>query len=125
MNDIYDSFNRGEKTVGVFLDLAKAYDTIDREKLCRKVEYYGVTGLTLQWFRSYLSMRRQAVRYKGARTDKAGLPAPPEWETQARGCAQKKRESRNQADKTNANNNYLLLVSMYKYFLNDKSPLIF
>ena len=78
VNDIYDSFDKGEKTVGVFLDLAKAYDTIDREKLCRKLEYYGVTGLTLQCFRSYLSMRRQAVRYKGVvsdlRTTKFGLP---------------------------------------------------
>ena len=56
MNDIYDSFDRGVKTVGVFLDLAKAYDTIDREKFCRKLEYCGVTGLTLQWFRSYLTL---------------------------------------------------------------------
>ena len=67
---------------------------------------------------------------KGARTDKAGmpvrrLPALPEPETCARGCALKKRESRNQADKKNVNNNYLLLTSMDKHFLNDKSPLIF
>ena len=66
----------------------------------------------------------------GARTDKAGLharrlSAPPEPETGARGCALKKRESQNRADKTNANNNYLLLTSMCKHILNDKSPLIF
>ena len=66
----------------------------------------------------------------GARTDKAGLPprrltAPSEPKTGARGCALKKRESRKQTDKNNANNNYLLLTSMYKHFLNDKSPLIF
>ena len=70
------------------------------------------------------------LKCKGSRTDKAGLPmrrlpAPPEPETGARGCALKKRESRNQADKTNVNNNYLLLTSMYKHFLNDKSPKIF
>ena len=72
----------------------------------------------------------QCQLHKGARTDKAGLPArrlpaPPEPETGARGCALKKRENRNQVDKTNANNNYLLLTSMCKHFLNDKSPLIF
>ena len=65
VNGIYDAFDRGEIPVGVFLDLKKAFDTIDRNKLLEKLKVYGVEGTELNWFRSYFSCRRQLVAFGG------------------------------------------------------------
>ena len=51
--------------MGTFLDLSKAFDTINRDILLRKLEYYGITGRSIQWFRSYLSDRKQYVYVNG------------------------------------------------------------
>jgi hypothetical protein len=49
--------------VAVFLDFKKAFETIDRELLLRKMEQYGIKGAELSCFRSYLSNRSQETKF--------------------------------------------------------------
>ena len=64
-DSMYDVFDAGKIAVGVFLDLANAFDTLDREILLKKLEVYGVVGNALAWFRSYVGSRRQVVKFNG------------------------------------------------------------
>ena len=49
--------------LGVFLDLKKAFDTVDHQILIEKLFSYGIRGNTLKWFQSYLTDRSQYVTY--------------------------------------------------------------
>ena len=46
---------------GAFIDLSKAFDTVDHQILIKKLQYYGIDGTTLECFRSYLSYRKQYI----------------------------------------------------------------
>ena len=47
------------KLVGlVFIDLKKAFDTVDRDILRKKLEHYGIQERQLAWFKSYLANRK-------------------------------------------------------------------
>ncbi len=65
-HSVFESFENKETTLAVFLDLSKAFDTIDHKILLSKLDRYGIRGRALEWFRNYLSNRLQYVKYKNS-----------------------------------------------------------
>lgn len=59
---VADRLDRNEKCIGVFLDLAKAFDTVPVQLLLKKMDNIGIRGLPLEWFRSYLTDRSQCTK---------------------------------------------------------------
>ena len=57
-DDWFHSIDNGEYTGTIFVDLQKAFDMVDHLVLLTKLEDMGITGMELQWFKSYLSNRR-------------------------------------------------------------------
>ena len=58
-NECYLNIDKGMPTSVVFLDLAKAFDTIFHAILLRKLELCDITGVSTNWFKSYLSNRQK------------------------------------------------------------------
>ena len=70
VENITSSIDNGQFTAGVFIDLKKAFDTIDHTILIAKLKHYGVRGVTLSWIESYLSNRNQYIYYNNVESDK-------------------------------------------------------
>ena len=64
--DWYNGLDLGELVGLVFIDLKKAFDTVDHKILCKKRELYGVQNCELSLFESYLTNRKQFCRVNGA-----------------------------------------------------------
>jgi len=61
VDKIQKAVDKHDFSCGVFLDLSKAFDTVDHKILINKLEYYGVRGVAKSWFTSYLSNRKQCT----------------------------------------------------------------
>ena len=57
VDQVYKSFEKDPYTLGLSIDLLKAFDTVDHTILIRKLEMCGIKGINLAWFRSYLTNR--------------------------------------------------------------------
>ena len=78
IDQINDKFENNCFTLGIFIDLSKAFDTVDHQILISKLNNYGVKGKNLSWFKSYLENRKQYLNYSNDVTNlaqiKCGVP---------------------------------------------------
>ena len=61
VNNIIQCLENKEVGFCILLDFAKAFDTVNHEILLDKLDYYGIRGITHQWFKSYLADRKQCT----------------------------------------------------------------
>ena len=63
--NIWQAPDEGYIGCGTFVDLQKAFDTVDHEILLSKLDYYGIRRISNNWFKSYLSNHKQFVSING------------------------------------------------------------
>ena len=61
VENIHAQLDDGKYSAGIFVDLKKAFDTVDHNILLEKLDNYHVRGITNEWFTSYLKNRKQFV----------------------------------------------------------------
>lgn len=61
---VHGALDNRDKVTGIFLDLTKAFDTVDYDLLLSKLEKLGIRGISLKWFETYLKGRNQYVSLK-------------------------------------------------------------
>ena len=61
IENIQTHLDDNKYVAGVFVDLKKAFDTVDHDIFIEKLDHYGVRGVAKDWFISYLKGRRQFV----------------------------------------------------------------
>ena len=62
VDQIYEAFEKNEYTLGIFIYLSKAFDTVDHSILLRKLELHGITNRNYAWIKNYLSNRLQYIQ---------------------------------------------------------------
>ena len=65
---ITTSLDEHKHAVGVFMDIKKAFDTIDHNILLKKINHYGLRGIVSKWICSYLENRSQYVQFNGMKS---------------------------------------------------------
>ena len=67
-------FEKKKIQIGVFLDLSKAFDTIDHNIFINKLNWYGIRGVALEWFTNYFKNRKQFIQYKNIKSSTQMVP---------------------------------------------------
>ena len=73
VDKIHTAFNNDEYALGIFLDLSKAFDTVNYYILLQKILHYGFAGVTYTWFYNYIHNQQQFVTINGRSSDRANL----------------------------------------------------
>ena len=63
VNKILGATENKKLSIGIILDLSKAFDTVNHDIIIRKLDQYGIRGIALDWFKIYLCNRKQFVCY--------------------------------------------------------------
>ena len=78
VDTIVKAIDNNKFCTGVFIDLKKAFDTVDHSLLIKKFKYYGVRGISSKFLDSYLNNRKQFVSYQDVNSTeqliKCGVP---------------------------------------------------
>ena len=69
IENVISSMDNNIVPVGIFIDLSKAFDTLNHDILLHKLSFYGVSGISLKLFESYLSNRKQYVNFDNVDLD--------------------------------------------------------
>lgn len=70
ISECKEAMDKGYVIVLVFLDLKRAYETVDRKITIEKLKCYGINGTELNWFDTYMTNRTQIVKYKSEMSKK-------------------------------------------------------
>ena len=78
LEEIRHNLDKGIFSCGVFVDLEKAFDTVNHKILIGKLDHYGIKGIANKWFSSYLNKRSQKVTLNGTLSEtlpiRCGVP---------------------------------------------------
>ena len=78
VNRITEAFSQAKNTLGIFIDLSQAFDTVNHNVLLQKLKAYGIQSENLKWFRNYFSNRKQFISYGDFKAEmkivKCGVP---------------------------------------------------
>ena len=66
---IKETIDSGKYGCNMFVDLRKAFDTVNHKRLLNKLEHYGIRDNMLKWFQSYLTDGRQFVSFNEQSSD--------------------------------------------------------
>ena len=73
VNKILKETEQNNHVIGIFIDLSKAFDTIEHDKLLHKLEHYGIRGIALKTFASYLTNRSQVTCFQTEKSNKCSV----------------------------------------------------
>ena len=73
VDKVNTAVEKNETTIGIFLNLSKAFHTIDDKILLHKLEHYGFHGIVLQWFENYLTSTTQYVYNNNCKSDQRDI----------------------------------------------------
>ena len=64
IGQILNAFNENKYRIGIFIDLSKAFDTVDQNILLKKIDMYGTKEKNLKWFHNCLTNIKQFIKYR-------------------------------------------------------------
>ena len=69
IDKVQQAIDQGDLSYGIFLDFSKVFHSVDQAILIEKLDFYGISGISKDWFTSYPTNRQQFVTVNGIEYD--------------------------------------------------------